>query len=174
MKHPYDLVISETMQAALKKEPQVAIMQNLIPQMPSHGIFIPQRITINAILSSRGKWNDETYTYDNVVRIPLGEAMRVDANHLHHFTASLSLPALPCDANLLQLHTSIDVYNGHKLGDGDCSLNMPLKVCDITCQWGQMLHFWYEQVDLPNVVMQVEGSTEVMELSGQKEVFYFK
>ena len=28
---PYDIVISETMQAALKEEPQVAIMQNLIP-----------------------------------------------------------------------------------------------------------------------------------------------
>lgn len=41
-----DMVISETMHYALTSEPQVAIMQNLIPQMRPEAIFIPQAIHI--------------------------------------------------------------------------------------------------------------------------------
>ena len=54
----YDIVISETMQACLQNEPQLAIMQNLIPQMNENAIFIPQEITIDAYLKNPGKWDD--------------------------------------------------------------------------------------------------------------------
>lgn len=42
-----DLAISETMHYALTSEPQVAISRNIIKQLPSHAIFIPQEIRIN-------------------------------------------------------------------------------------------------------------------------------
>ena len=47
---PAHLIVSECMQKALAKEPQVAVMQNLIPQLPEHGIFIPQEISVTALL----------------------------------------------------------------------------------------------------------------------------
>jgi hypothetical protein len=42
-----DLAISETMHYGLTREPQVAIAKNLIQQLPSHGILIPEEISID-------------------------------------------------------------------------------------------------------------------------------
>lgn len=42
-----DLAISETMHYALIREPQVAISRNIIRQLPSNAIFIPQEIRID-------------------------------------------------------------------------------------------------------------------------------
>lgn len=42
-----DLAISETMHYGLTREPQVAIVKNIAPQLPEHGIFIPQEISID-------------------------------------------------------------------------------------------------------------------------------
>ncbi|MDQ6530807.1 hypothetical protein [Flavobacterium sp. LHD-85] len=46
-----DLAISETMHYALTREPQVAISRNIIRQLPSRAIFIPQEIRIDLAYS---------------------------------------------------------------------------------------------------------------------------
>jgi hypothetical protein len=42
-----DLAISETMHYALTREPQVAIVKNIVKQLPAHGILIPEEIRID-------------------------------------------------------------------------------------------------------------------------------
>jgi hypothetical protein len=48
---PMHVLVIETMQKALAKEPQVAIAMNLVPQMSEKGILIPERITLTAALA---------------------------------------------------------------------------------------------------------------------------
>lgn len=167
---PYDIVISETMQAALKKEPQVAIMQNLIPQLEADAVFIPQRITIDAVLSSSGTWNETSGMFENIERIALGEVMTINAHQLTGFTSTFSLPAQPCKARHLQLLTTIGVFGQHVLGENDCSLNMPLRVCEITHEWGQTLQCDYQQGEVPHVAIRFSGDDKVFALKGRNSL----
>jgi predicted RNA methylase len=157
----YDVVISETMQAALKKEPQVAIMQNLIPQMKQEAIFIPEAITIDAELVSRGKWNEETVRSEGVQRIHLGKILTVDRQHLDagNNHKVVRIPDEVGECKQLKFYTTIKVFGNHWLLEGDCSLNIPLKVCELDEDEGKTIIFWYEQGEIPGIHFQFAGSS---------------
>ena len=159
----YDVVISETMQAALKKEPQVAIMQNLIPQCSASTIFIPQEITVNAELISKEKWNSATYKFDQVCPIELGEVVRVNSENLDSIGLKKVFPIAKneSDCKTLILTTTITVFGDHKLENSDCSLTMPLKKSNLPDNHSEFVSFWYEQGNVPGIRFQFSNSSEI-------------
>jgi len=166
----YDVVISETMQAALKKEHQVAIMQNLIPQCSANTIFIPQEITVNAELVSKEKWNSETYAFDSVNHIELGEVVRVNNETLNHIGQKKVFAIATNNSNCktLILTTNITVFGNHRLENSDCSLTMPFKMNNVADNQSEHVSFWYEQGKVPGLSFNFSNTKEIYYATGRK------
>ena len=123
-----DVIISETMNTALGKEPQVAIMRNLHVQAPSAAL-LPAAVTVHLGLPRRtpenacGEWGTvfaltaQTIAAWEEGGLPAAEGSRLPG-------ARLRLPAKL--EQVPRLLTRIRVHGDVVLGDYDCSLNLPL------------------------------------------------
>jgi len=123
-----DVIVSETMSAALKREPQVAIARNLLGKAPD-ALMVPESVRIDCVLSERA---DDTAPWRDTTR--LGQLFALDAAAVARWDAAPdgALPAatiiLPADVAphaTLRLLTDITTFDGVELTQGDCSLNTP-------------------------------------------------
>jgi len=153
----YDIVISETMQAGLKKEPQVAIMQNLIPQCSADTIFIPEQITIDAYLKKRGIWQGDQLIEEGGKTTFLDELFSVNKERLDVSTYRkvVEIPQSLVGPYDLLLYTTIKVFNDEVLGLNDCSLNLTLKYYELRDNNPRSIGFWYSQTDKPKIESKV-------------------
>lgn len=116
----FDLIISETMSAALKTESQVPITQNLARYLKPHGVYIPQNISIMVGFSEEILTNDsDTKAIESENILSFNSA----SPPLEFEEVSItSLPHTPC---FLYLLTEIKVYNDYYLKSQSCSLTRP-------------------------------------------------
>ena len=122
----FDIVLSETMNRALIKEPQVSIMLNLASQMQEDTIFIPQEIKV--FVSAR-RPNEATKTniaplicFNKALMLQL-----IDKNPGR--TWDFETHEIQFDPNdSLYLETEIIVYDQYKLVGNDCSLNFSERI----------------------------------------------
>lgn len=178
---PYVIVLSETMSSCLRNEPQVAIMQNLIPQIQVDSIFIPEEISIDAWLTNPKMENDRLTYFEGekppIDRISLGNVFKVNKENLDIKCLKNTLP-LPDDTSLfpeLKLFTSIRVFGDETLGENDCSLNLPLKYYDFRAHKGGAVEFWYEQGQTPGIQCRLDSSSTIVSRPGKyprPEQFY--
>jgi hypothetical protein len=146
---PIHLIITETMQNALQKEPQVGITMNLVPQMERKGILIPQNIKIEAVLLSPKKDQDrqlgligETdcyYLLDTVFELnkqtpELYPIRDLTKNGSYSFPkVEVGIPREKvAEYRQLCLFTSIRVFEDTELAYWNCSLNLPQKIMDLS------------------------------------------
>ncbi|MBI9053337.1 MAG: hypothetical protein JEY96_05935 [Bacteroidales bacterium] len=153
----YDIVISETMQACLQNEPQVSIMQNLIPQLNEHAIFIPQQITIDAYLKNPGKWNDKKQQRTGIESKILKALFSVNKTNLdtNHFKEIVQIPENLNGFIELMLHTTIIIFKDEILGVNDCSLNSPRKFYEFKERYANSIEFWYSLLPQPSIECRV-------------------
>ncbi|MBW8685267.1 SAM-dependent methyltransferase [Chitinophaga rhizophila] len=123
-----DIVISETMDKALKAEPQVAIMLNLASQLPEETIFLPEEIMVSLARWDRSK----------KAPTPVAELMRFNKSMMRQiidrsshkdwvFEDQQVTVDLSADEQLY-FTTEVHVNAGNSLLLNDSSLNLPERV----------------------------------------------
>ncbi len=161
------MVVCEAMEAGLAREPQLAIMRNMLPQIEEEGLFIPERVVVDACLSDSLVedigllMHRDAYGYPAgqdhasiAERRPLERIMTLDAGAQdllegHHGFEPISLTKLelphvdePLDQFLLQ--TTVDIYGQYGFGPYDCELSFPLRLHGLdTVPHGVQVRFEY-------------------------------
>ncbi|HEX8148758.1 MAG TPA: class I SAM-dependent methyltransferase [Pyrinomonadaceae bacterium] len=152
---PLHMVITETMQRALEKEPQVAVTANLAPQLCPGGILIPERITVDANLCDLSK--EFTLAADapdgvfhpggtDRARINLGRVFELTAENARGLlarrkdspagearlpAAAVEIPEGVGEGLQLVLSTTVTVFDSVVLGEYDSSITLPVILRDV-------------------------------------------
>jgi hypothetical protein len=135
-----DVIVSETMNAALRSEPQVAIARNLATQAPA-ALLVPQSVTVDACLLRLGKEFAPALEGPDAVpqpapreRIALGRVFELSAaaisawgtmEGMHLPAATVRIPAEVPAGMQPRLLTKIVTFGPHTLDDYESSLNQP-------------------------------------------------
>jgi hypothetical protein len=144
---PLHVVVSETMQRALEREPQVAILLNTAPQLAAGGLMVPEMIAVEAVLTdlSRELGGNGVVPEPSAPalkpwkgRVPLGRILEVDRERIcawaaagvpsHLPPARIALPALVTAQYSLVLTTTIRTFGTHELREYESGLTHPLMV----------------------------------------------
>lgn len=146
------LIIAETMQKTLEKEPQAALMLNLAPQLAENALFVPQKISIEACLADLER---ETAFDENPrrrERIHLGTVLELDAEKIRWQNSppefskvALEIPPTGDTENLsFLLLTKILVFDSIVLDDYDSAITYPTVLRDLTkYRAGNRVEFLY-------------------------------
>jgi len=145
------MVISETMLNALRKEPQVDIMLNLIPQMHEKAFFIPEKITVTAQLLDNKKETDRNLTPNLIPeRLNLGTVYAIGRRQCKNpQQVRFEIPQDIQNYKNLSLLTDITVFENQCLSTYDSSLNMPVIIAQLSNHNGRKVVFNYERGEKP-------------------------
>jgi hypothetical protein len=144
---PLHVVVSETMQRALEKEPQVAILMNTAPQLTAGGLMVPEMIAVDAVLTdlSREPGGNGIVPEPSAPaltpwsgRVPLGRILEVNRERAcawaaagvppHLPPARIALPSSVAAQYSLVLATTIRTFGVHELREYESGLTHPLMV----------------------------------------------
>ncbi len=182
------VIACEVLLRALTREPQVAVTLNLAPQLRPGGVFVPEKIDVDAVLFDSGQWaraavvttevaspnvpssHTSITELGNVFSLNAGAVDRIEAwrspeagsEGTRWFRAkSVAVPAHNVERAPVRLFTRIQVLGAHKLGDFDSSLNLPSRVrySEAIAERGGRLDFAYEASSDPGLrVVAVRGA----------------
>jgi 2-polyprenyl-3-methyl-5-hydroxy-6-metoxy-1,4-benzoquinol methylase len=163
---PLDIVITETMSNALQKEPQVAIMLHLAPQLQPQGVLLPASIEVDLrMVSTRERRRQmEELALEKVqhadFETPLGSIICIHRNSTADAVLKnpLSVHTIPLHydpvVHHLELCTWIQVYKDICLQRKDCSLTIPYRLIgyhDEPPKPGEQIAFRYALEENPGL-----------------------
>lgn len=147
----FHMLVTETMQRALKKEPHVSIVLNLVDQIVENGIMIPECIEVDAVLFDEKRNHQRMFGIEGADKDyfqMLGRVMELNLEtarkHSSKFKESsngqcmIDCPRFmlpnPMDLRFkgINLMTSIRIFGRFSLGHFDCSLNLPYEILDLS------------------------------------------
>jgi len=165
-----DIILSETMNAALEKEPQVSIARHLMAQAPG-ALLLPEAVTIYALLVNPAKEygfieyeGDETGPHEPD-RIHLGTVFELSVEAIASWpkderrslpAATVKVPARVETKYSPALHTTVRVFGDHVLSLRDSGLTLPKPIAtDGALRGGERLHFHYHLGPRPALVCEI-------------------
>ncbi|HKR66248.1 MAG TPA: hypothetical protein VJZ00_21135 [Thermoanaerobaculia bacterium] len=142
---PLHIVVVETMQAALAKEPQVAITRNLVPQLHPLGALVPERIVVELAFA------DPRALREGLV---VGRAAELTR---HSIVAPHSLLMPPRPPRVVPVYlTGVQTYGPHSIPQGASGLTSPVVVAELmNVAAGERVRFDYEVGANPRLVANV-------------------
>lgn len=142
-----DVVIVEAMQAALSKEPQVAIVQHL---SRCGATMIPQNVTVEVVLIDGAAETQRAMgrQLPPGTRIALGTVVDLRSNA---FELSVQVPDVPAGRFSIAYFTRVEVFGEHKLDEYQSGLTYPKMIWELKPRAGERLVFRYRAGDDPGI-----------------------
>jgi hypothetical protein len=162
-----DVIVSETMNAALRSEPQVAIMRHLAMQAPL-ALLVPESVTVEACLLRLSKElspprdDGGAQQAPRRERVELGPVFHLDAAAIRAWSGmdaalpagAVQVPATVPAGMQPRLLTKIVSFGSHRLQDWESSLNLPQHFPGRpVLQGGETLQFAYRIGEQPGLVL---------------------
>lgn len=127
---PLHVVVSEALERALEREPQVAITLNLAPQLTPGGFLVPERILVEACLADPGREFDFDGRPAERPRTVLGTVIDLSTEGVRRLSAfpqlTLQVPSLaPGSPAELMLRTTIQVFGPVALAEYESGITYP-------------------------------------------------
>lgn len=169
-----DVIVSETMNVCLGKEPQVSIARHLLAQAPD-ALMVPEAVSIEACLLDPSKEHSpiasapgEKFVEPVRDRVYLGKVFELNTQNIRHWAsitadclpaASIRIPEPLPERYQMRLLTRIVVY-GQTTGlqDYESSLNLPQPLPGKPkFAGGETLQFYYKLGSHPGLGYEVTG-----------------
>lgn len=147
-----DVLISETMNLALYREPQVSIMLNLGRQLKEDAIFIPQEIKVSLGRPNSGDGMETLTTLLRFNAVYIREKLQEVGAKGWKFEKSQLEISLQAGDRLCYL-TDIQIYKDFRLGLNDCSLTLPKLLKPFGLAGELRLEFGYQVSDIPGFLV---------------------
>jgi hypothetical protein len=150
--HPRDshLVISETMQVRLITEMQTPITLNFAPQLVDGGIFVPERIEVEAALAYKTS-QFELPEFESMTSLAVVSPELIRRGEHRPFGGSIRLPKSGSSATKasVAMRTKITVYRDYRLTDNESGLTMYLLLPDDRIEDAETVEFHFIDGEKP-------------------------
>jgi hypothetical protein len=156
------LLIIEALQRALEKEPQVALVLNLAPQLSDGGLMVPERVSVEAWLGTLVPVThpidqEEIITWEGCEQ-SLGTILELTRNSSMAALANAVLIEIPENSSnqRLSLKTTIQVFGTSVLGERECGLTMPKELTELgELRAGTRIEFRYLMGPEPGFIYRI-------------------
>lgn len=164
---PLHILVTETMNRALSKEPQVAISLHLSPQLAPGGILIPEAVEVRLKCIDRKKRNEISQSVAEGDELPhhlymedLGLVIRLnkvstEVGVSQRPLCTIQLPAyFNAEQYQLELDTHVRIYKEYELGRNESGITLPYVIArdiKIKLQMDESLSFNYELSGEPGI-----------------------
>jgi hypothetical protein len=158
---PLHVVIAETMQRGLTREPQLAITRNLAPQLCPGGVFVPEMVAVDAwLVDPDREISPAPGAVDESARTYLGPLIRLEAGSSAGLGASggsspvvFDVPRQAAARHRVMLGTTVTVFDSIRLGERESGITYPLVLHDVPLSAVDIrMEFRYSQGEQPGLV----------------------